>query len=447
MNIFKARFPYIALLPVIFHILVTSCATIPFRYISGEDMPALPAQYTAYPAAEFIVFSDPHFYIAKPGAQSKPPAGRHSLGKLLNESVEIGEAALDFIRTQSPDFVLIPGDLTESGSLAEHRYCLDLLKRMERSGTQVYIIPGNHDIRKPTAEDDQSGMVTTPAQFAELYAQFGFTQALYRDEYSLSYVVEPVPDLWLCAMDATRYDDTEAKSSNYIYAEFPMETLFWMENMLIKARTAQKTVIVMMHYSLLEHFTSQKQFFPTYVVKDFSQIAKMMAYYQVSIVFTGHFHSQDITLRWMSKDGFVCDIETGSLITYPCPLRTVTITPAQQMEITTHYITAIKSHPRDFSDYAKQQLENAIRDYFTAFLNRHDFSKEEQDILIPQLSRALIAHTQGDEDPPPLVLSLKGLSPWHKAMVSTRRKQIEYIWKDLNPPDNNVLIDLMKGTW
>jgi hypothetical protein len=290
-------------------------------------------------------------------------------------------------------------------------------------------------------------MVTTPAQFAELYAQFGFAQALYRDEHSLSYIAEPVPGLWLFAMDATIYDDTEVEVNSYTYAEFPMETLFWMENMLIKARTEQKTAVVMMHYSLLEHFTSQKQLFPTYVVEDFIQIAKMLAYYKVRIIFTGHFHSQDITLHWMSKDSFVCDIETGSLITYPCPLRKVKIMDTQQLEVITHHITATKSHPDNFPLYAKQQLEKAITDYFNAFLDRHDFSKEEQDILIPQLSRALIAHTQGDEKPPATILDLKGLSPWHKAMVSTRRKQLAYIWCDLIPVDNNVRINLKDGTW
>ncbi|MBN1796997.1 MAG: metallophosphoesterase [Spirochaetales bacterium] len=424
-----------------------NCATIPFRYLTDEDMPVLPSHAISYPATEFIVFSDPHFYVPEPGGKPSLPSGRNSLGKLLGESLEIGEAALHFIRQQNAGFVLIPGDLTENGSFTEHRQCVKLLKKIRQSGKQVFVIPGNHDILKKTGAGLNSDAVTAPSQFAELYGEFGYRQALYRDENSLSYIAEPAPGLWLFALDATCYEGPAAESGNYRYGAFPMETLFWIEDMLIKAHAEKKAVIVMMHYALLEHFKLQKQFFPTYVIEDFIQVAEMLAHYKVHLVFTGHFHSQDITLKRFQRDTFIFDIETGSLITYPCPLRLVRILPSQDLEITTHHIQATQSHPVDFLLHARQQLEEAMENYFTAFLTRHEFSEQEQELLVPQLTGALLAHTMGDELPPAVILNLEGLSFWHKTMVKTRRKQIEYIWHDLIPVDNNLRINLKDGTW
>ena len=80
------------------------------------------------------------------------------------------------------------------------------------------------------------------------------------------------------------------------------------------------------------------------------------------------------------------------------------------MEITTHHIEATGSHARDFLLHARRQLEQAMHDYFTSFLNRHEFSEQEQKLLIPQLASALLAHTMGDEQPPAVILNLEGLS-------------------------------------
>ncbi len=443
----KQRSLYLHLLLAMLSTLAFSCATIPFQYITDKNMPPLPSQDITYPVVEFIVFSDPHFYLPEQGAEPLPLSGRNSLGKLLSESFEIGDAALRFIQNRNADFILIPGDLTENGSKAEHLLCSKLLRKMEQKGKQVYVIPGNHDIRKATSAGINHDFVTAPAQFAEIYEEFGYTQALYRDENSLSYVAEPVSGLWLFAMDATCYENTEAQAKNYRYGEFSMATLFWMEDMLIKAWTKKKSVLVMMHYALLEHFKLQKQFFPKYVIENFTQIAEMLAHYKVRVVFTGHFHSQDITLKWFSKDDFIYDIETGSLISYPCALRTVKLTDTEGLEITTQYITATKSHPEDFSLHARQYLEKAIENYFTAFLTRYEFSDREQDLLIPQLKQALLAHAVGDETPPAIILDLEGLSSWHKIMVRTRKKQLEYVWYDLIPVDNNIRINLRDGTW
>jgi 3',5'-cyclic AMP phosphodiesterase CpdA len=431
---------------------VWSCASIPFRYLSPGEAAAPPERSAPFPQTDFMVFSDPHFYLAQKGA---PPvsANRGGLGKMAADSAEIGRAAADLIRERKPAFVLVPGDLTENGSLAEHRFCAALLGRIEQGGTRVFVIPGNHDIRKSAGgaatPGDPEDYVTTPERFADLYKEFGYGDALYRDEHSLSYVAEPVPGLWLLALDATVYtnEDGAGTDRGYIYDRFPPATLFWIEDMLAGAAARGKAVIVMQHYAVLEHFRLQKQAFPGYVLDHYAEVAAMYAHYRLHVVFSGHFHSQDITLRRYPQKGFLYDIETGSLVTYPCALREVQVTDQGRMRITTDYITATRSHPRDFREYARRFFLESLRAYFASLLTRYDFSKEEQELLIPQLSAALLAHSMGDEHPPEVPLDLKGISFWHKNMIGFRRKQFESVWNDLAPPDNNVVIDLESGDW
>jgi hypothetical protein len=183
------------------------------------------------------------------------------------------------------------------------------------------------------------------------------------------------------------------------------------------------------------------------VLDHYAEVAAMYAHYRLHVVFSGHFHSQDITLRRYPQKGFLYDIETGSLVTYPCALREVRVTDQGRMRITTDYITATRSHPRDFREYARRFFLESLRAYFASLLTRYDFSKEEQELLIPQLSAALLAHSMGDEHPPEVPLDLKGISFWHKNMIGFRRKQFESVWNDLAPPDNNVVIDMESGDW
>jgi UDP-2,3-diacylglucosamine pyrophosphatase LpxH len=424
----------------------SGCATIPFRYLTGKNRVALPERFPPYPASEFIIFSDPHLDSRKKETSIEDNHSGDRMGKMLSESWEILEAAKDLICKLPGNFVLIPGDLTERGNSSDHSRFVQILNKIEQTGKQVYVIPGNHDL-KPKESAIGEKFVSTKEEFAELYKEFGYGQALFRDDHSLSYVAEPVLGLWLLALDATSYENSDKKVKKYNYGKFSPPTLFWIEDMLERAALEKKRVIVMLHYALLEHFKEQKGLFPAYVIDDFEQVARLLVNYKVEIVFTGHFHSQDITLKRFAKNGFLFDIETGSLVTFPCAFRKVKINEKQKMEITTYHIEATASHNQDFLLHAKKYLEKSIELYFDPLLKKYGFSAEEERILLPQLSRAMIAHACGDEKPPDPILNLEGITPFHKSMINMRKKQFEYLWTDLIPPDNNICLDLINGEW
>ena len=79
--------------------------------------------------------------------------------------------------------------------------------------------------------------------------------------------------------------------------------------------------MVMSHHGIIEHWVGQNKLHSDYLLSDYKYIGKMLASYDVRLSFTGHYHAQDITLSDFNKDGFLYDIETGSLVTAPCPIR------------------------------------------------------------------------------------------------------------------------------
>lgn len=117
--------------------------------------------------------------------------------KLLAESKAILESAMEAIKKSDVDLVLFSGDLTKDGEYISHKQFTEYLKQLEKAGKQVFVINGNHDINNPHAvkfEGDKTTPVqqVTPSRFKSLYKDFGYGEAIAKDRYSLSYVVEPV---------------------------------------------------------------------------------------------------------------------------------------------------------------------------------------------------------------------------------------------------------------
>ena len=76
-----------------------------------------------------------------------------------------------------------------------------------------------------------------------------------------------------------------------------------------------------MHHGLVEHMLYQSTLMPDYLIDDWKNNAEILADSGLKVIFTGHFHSNDITLLTTHKGNKIYDIETGSLAGYPFPYR------------------------------------------------------------------------------------------------------------------------------
>jgi 3',5'-cyclic AMP phosphodiesterase CpdA len=438
---------------------MVACASTPaitFRYESNPSLVATMETAPNYPETSFVVFSDSHVYDPVLGTSGN--AFENYLKedrKMLRESTEIMQAAIDDIENENADFVLVPGDMTKDGERSSHELVVNYLEQLEASGKQVYVIPGNHDINNGASVKYIGDTVErvpniTPKEFAEMYGDFGYKEALYRDTASLSYVAEPQPGLWLLALDSCRYAENVENEAPITDGKFSLATMDWIEDMLEKAALENKAVIVMVHHGVVEHYVGQEKNFGDYLLDDYPAISKLFATYNARLVFTGHYHAQDITeARWTQPDKFVFDIETGSLVTYPSPYRVVSINSSQQAAIETRRIESIPSHPDDFQEYAREYLLSGVQGIAVHAIMGYKVKQAEAEKLAAQVAQAFLAHYAGDENLPPgqEAIQTSGLSLPGWVVVNFRKDLVVGLWHDLPPPDNNVTIDLNTGRW
>lgn len=367
----------------------------------------------------FAVFSDPHYYdtaLGTSGAAFEAYLAQDR--KMLRESPAILDAVLTAITAdKSQDFVLIPGDLTKDGELSSHQAFAEKLKTLEDQGIKVYVVPGNHDVNNPHAyayadTEEIPTDTVSPETFAEIYGDFGYDEALYWDTDSLSYIAEPAPGLWLFALDSCRYDENLTLGKPVTSGRFSETTLNWILTNLEKAQIQGKKVMAMMHHGLLEHFTGQSQANPgsEYVIESWGTVSETLAKAGLSLVFTGHFHAQDITSETWESDGktyTLTDVETGSLVTYPSPFRKVTRYLNDEYRIESQNITEISydTAPLTFAEYAEDYLESGLYDLarysltLPADQGGYGIPAQQAEMIAPMITDAFKAHYTGNENP------------------------------------------------
>jgi 3',5'-cyclic AMP phosphodiesterase CpdA len=452
------KFLFYAVLTAAAALLITACSTVSFRAETST------AAFPAYPETSFAVFSDPHVFLPELGiGQPAFEKIKFSDRKIFEHSTSLLDAAIGKIIEAKPRFVLIPGDLSKDGEEAVHIAVAAALGKLESAGIPVFVIPGNHDVNNPNAEKYE-GRTTehipnvTPRRFAEIYKDFGYNAAIERDPDSLAYIVEPEQGLWLLAMDACRYDLSPKQKREHTGGALTAGRLAWVKKILLRARMENKAVLAMMHHGVVPHFEGQKKQFPQYVVEDNDPLSRMLAEYGVRVVFTGHFHAQSIAGSWWDardrktappSPRFIFDIETGSLVTYPCPYRLVQLRSGQVMRVRSFRIDSIPEMTTGFSDYAREYSRKGTVPYIESVLAGYGISKREAQAIAEPLTDAGIAHFAGDaqfrgtEMYPTSNLSLMG-----SIAIAMKKDVIEGMWKGVLPhADNNVDINLADGTF
>ncbi len=413
----------------------------------GSGQIRLSAQFPDFPPVKFMVFSDPHYFDSSLGSEGKAfQKYLDSDRKLLKDSRELMEAALSSIIASDAEFVLVPGDLTKDGELINHKIMAGFLSEIENSGKKVFVVPGNHDINNPAAvrySGDQTERVQTasPAEFAENYAAFGFGEAILKDSNSLSYVAEPVDGIWLLGLDACRYKENPPAGHPITSGEFSRETMVWLEQVLMDARNQNKAVLTMMHHGAVEHYKDQKKLYGEYVVDGYKKVSALLAEYGARLVFTGHFHAQDITIERFGDNKFVIDVETGSLVTWPCPVRTVSISSDQMLKVQSDYITSLPSKP-GFEEYSKKYVHDGISGIAANTLIGMKVDSTESWALSGQVADAFLAHYKGDEITPDEPFNMDGISFKGKFLIGFKKNLVISLHSDLPPSDNILEISL-----
>ena len=281
--------------------------------------------------------------------------------KMFAESDAILRTMLDAVRQDKPDVLLISGDLTKDGEQECHKALAKALQQLQRDvpGLKVYVINGNHDIRNADALNFNTAdgkavpaTRTDPEDFKRIYDFIysdptviaTYTPPAGKEAGGLSYVARPADGYTLVVIDTGRYssDNTstgknEHETSGAISADLEQ----WVIAQIKAAKARGDVVLGMQHHGLIAHFDVQPTILPMYLVNNYDRLAQEYADAGMSVMFTGHSHAVDIASATTAAGNTIYDIETGSGLTYPSPLRFVELRRSADATVVS---TGVRTH-------------------------------------------------------------------------------------------------------
>ena len=407
---------------------------------------------SAMPMLKIAVMSDLHFM--DPSLLSNDAATGAAFmtylnydPKLIEFSGPILQEAISEIVAAKPNILLIPGDLTKDGEKVSHETMANILKQISERGIKVFVIPGNHDVNNPEAVS-YNGNNSTPApgisaaEFASIYADFGYNTAISRDVNSLSYICEPYNKTWILAIDDCKYDQNGPTA--IVSGLIKEGTMTWIQAQLAKAKKKNITVLAMMHHGIVEHYTGQEALDPGYVTDNWRVNADALIDAGLRVMFTGHYHANDITSRAKGSN-VLFDVETGSLVTPPSPFRLIQMDP-NNMKINTKHVTSIDAtipYGLDFVTYSNMFLSAHLDGIFTYMLQAPPSNVPSDFIggIAPLFRNAFMAHYAGDEHITP---TEQAQDDNVAALAPELGVALHNLWTDLPPSDNQYTIDMKK---
>jgi hypothetical protein len=261
-------------------------------------------------------------------------------------------------------------------------------------------------------------------------------------------VAEPSPGLWLIAMDACQYEQNDTDRTG---GSFNPKTLDWVLKMAGRGKALGKQLIGMMHHGVMEHYQGQSVLFPEYVVKDWQTVSNDLAVAGLQVVFTGHYHANDVTRRELNGGNFIFDIETGSLVTYPCPYRIVTL-KHDQLKVESRFIEEIDydTGGKEFPEYAEAYLMEGLTG-IAYYMLTTQYGQDPGAATLTyarQLAEAFKAHYAGDENPSADTRYLINAYLQSGSPIGLLLGQyLGTLWTDLAPADTDLTIDLSDGAF
>lgn len=326
--------------------------------------------------------------------------------RVFNESYHALRGALDKIVARGINLVVLLGDYSDDGQIGTVSALKKLLDSYSKDHGLVFIgTIGNHDIFGPNGRHhakrflNANGTYTTVASDSEFIDEDAesmvFSDKMYclgypaglrglpdlgffakadsihwetpfgtsadpehrlytarsadgKNEYQLmdaSYLVEPVPDLWLLMIDANVFEPNNGDLSNAGSAAFIDSTnagwnamlvhkpfiLEWMKDVSARARLEGKTLLAFSHYPMIDMMDNttadEKMLFGmTSSVRrtPSADVADAVIEAGVSIHFSGHLHVND-TARISNCKGTLTNIGVPSLVAFPPAFKILSI--------------------------------------------------------------------------------------------------------------------------
>jgi 3',5'-cyclic AMP phosphodiesterase CpdA len=379
-------------------------------------------------------------------------------GKHLNYISEIMDAFTYDIKRKNPDILIISGDLTNNGEKKSHLELAKKLKDIEKTGTFVYVIPGNHDILNPYARgfkgDNQYKVeFISDKDFSRIYRDFGYGEAISKDKSTLSYLAAPSEDLWLLMLDTAQYADNLKNGVPQVDGKISDETLEWIKYCSNLAKKRNARIVTVMHHNLLDHSSVISKGF---TINNKQEVLDKFQEYRLDIALSGHIHFQNIRSNkkveapnLKADQDVTYDIVTSALSVYPLQYGKLKYSPEDGYYYTTSQVDVegwankvgvVDKNLTGFKEYSKNAFNH--RSYYKAYIDLlwlEIYTKEQMDVMSKTFAELNLKHFDGtanvDMDK---IRNSPGFKLWEKASPHPLRRLVMNLAND-GDFDNNKL--------
>ena len=245
----------------------------------------------------FWVISDTHLIADSlhDHGQAFSQMQKTSQGKDLYYQETALSAFVRMAQKKKPTAIIVTGDVTFNGEGVSAEKFAEIFKPLEE--TQLLVLPGNHDIYDGWAREFRgkkqyyAGQIS-PRMWRNIF-KTSYKNAVSVDDKSLAYSVQLNPNYLLILADSNDYGKEEATTAPATAGFLGREQRRWIKAQLQYASENNLQVIFCMHHNLYAHNPAVNK---GYVVDDYRELRKLLAQYNVKLVFSGHIHAQNIML-------------------------------------------------------------------------------------------------------------------------------------------------------
>ncbi len=331
-------------------------------------------------------------------------------------------AAVEGIKEQKPDYLVVSGDIAQDGERQAHIDVANGLRalqneiRQTKPHFQVFVAMGNHDLYNEEVFDFSTGTKeytqnVSRKDITKIYSSLGYPDLSNEDAaafYSTSEYNGDTPAYAFVNSTTAgftqieyQYKSNETNSDyapgeiTYIAKTATGETIIGLDvpisnsveghvlgGTLTKATqaflTAKKAhtdyAVGIAHHSIVEHLTLQKELMTGFIVTDHINSADFLADYGMRYVFTGHGHANDIAHHISFNNNQITDIEGSANLSTSSNVRYATIksgtlgeTKVQNFSVWSDYLTELDISAAIDGGYMPQEyiITNKVQEFIT----------------------------------------------------------------------------------
>lgn len=300
-------------------------------------------------------------------------------GKVIEYSAQINDAFFAEVIDKKPDLLVLGGDLTLNGSVQSHKEFVEKLQKVQDSGVQVLVIPGNHDVDNENAMRYLNDSVEyvdylTSVGFSQFYEKFGPMQSISRDEASFSYMYKASENLRILMIDANCFGRGFVKDS----------TLEWLKTVLEDAKNDRADVITVTHQNL---FTHSPLLSFGYQLYNADKVIELFKEYKVKLNLSGHIHIQNIM-----TENKITEIVTSALEMAPIQYGELTYNGSEVTYSVQKTDVSGWAKTQGLTDYVFNDFEKYATEYFE-YTSKLKIFNSDEDISLTEEEKELLAQT------------------------------------------------------